>query len=340
MNDRFAAVLKRAVAENVSDIHLAAGQRIFFRQNGRLYPVGDEAADDAFLRAALVLTDSQRRKLDDERDADFSLTFDARRFRGNVYWQRGRLAMMLRLVPEKIPAIDELGSADILHSLTNATSGMILVTGRTGSGKTTTIASFLNAVNESRARHILTLEDPIEYVYRPQKSFISQREYGADFYSFPHAVKSALREMPDIILVGEMRDAETMRAALTAAQTGVLVLGTLHTKNAAEATMRVEGMFPAGERDAVRSQFAETIAAVLSQRLVPSADGGRVCAMEVLLATDAARSIIRQGKYGQLHQVMMSGRRSGMQTADVALQRLYDDKLITAETLKNFSEGI
>ncbi|MBR1807557.1 MAG: Flp pilus assembly complex ATPase component TadA, partial [Selenomonadaceae bacterium] len=244
-----------------------------------------------------------------------------RRFRVNVYRQRNVPALALRLIAKEIPSLDMLNAPPALKNFFNASQGLILVTGRTGSGKSTTLAAFLNELTKLRPCHLLTLEDPIEYEFAAEKSFVSQREFGQDFLNFADAIRTAMREMPDVLLIGEIRDAATMHAALEASAAGVLVLATLHTRSAAETAMRVETMFPLVQRDAIRDLFADEFSAIISQQLVKTSSG-RTCAAEVLIANPAARSLIRQGKYVQLPNVMMSGRAVGMQTMDAALKQL------------------
>ena len=250
------------------------------------------------------------------------MKYRSRRFRGNVYYQRDVLSIAFRLIPATIPTLQELGVPKVLYKMIDTTQGLLLVTGRTGSGKSTTLAAFINAVTQKRTCHILTLEDPIEFEHFSDNCFISQRELGRDFISFPQALKSALREMPDILLVGEIRDCETMAMTMEAAAAGIFVLGTLHTSGAAETAMRVESMFPITQRDAVRDQFAEVFTGIFSQQLLPKIGGGRVSATEVLLSTPASSNLIRQGKYIQLASVMLSSKALGMQTIESAIAAL------------------
>lgn len=331
-------IVEQAMILDASDIYATEGQPIFFRIQGKMEPRTEEKCTEEDLSGFLeeMLEREQKERLRKDRELDFSWENRGRRFRGNAYFQRGRAAAVLRLLPDRLFSFEEIGAQKALNRLLEAQNGLILVTGTVGSGKSTTIAAYIEAINQSRSAHIITLEDPLEYVYEPAKCFISQRELGRDFLSFPRGLRSALREMPDILLVGEIRDAETMGTALMAAETGILVLGTLHTKSAAETAMRVEGMFPAGERDAIREQFAAVFTGILSQQLVPSKRGGRVCASEVLLATTAARSIIRQGKYPQLNSVMMSSREQGMQTRQMALRELYGKGCIAREIMERY----
>lgn len=330
-------VVRAAIAEEVSDIHVTAGQAVWFRHDGVLHPfAAGTVPTEARLWDVLVkmLTDDQRKALRRERSVDFSWVADHRRFRGNAYFQQDVPALALRLLPARIPTLKEIGAPESLADLTTAEHGLILVTGKVGAGKTTTLAAFLDAVNHSRTAHIVTLEDPIEYIYTPDQCFISQRELGRDFLSFAEALRNALREAPDIVLVGEIRDAETMRTAMMAAETGTLVLGTLHTARASEAALRIAGMFPVAEQETIRAQLAEVLLAVFAQRLIPAKNGGRVATMEVLLATPAVRSLIRQGKYAQLDSTMLA--RGGMQTGDMDLDRLYEQGEITRETREKY----
>ena len=256
------------------------------------------------------------------------IKFQTRRFRVNTYFQRELPSLALRLIPEKIPTLEEIGAPPALMKLIDTNQGLLLVTGRTGSGKSTTLAAFIDAIIKSKSCHILTLEDPIEFEYFGKNCFISQRELGRDFLTFPQALKSALREMPDVLLVGEIRDGETMSMAMEAAAAGIFVLGTLHTAGAAETALRIESMFPIVQRDAVRDQFADVFKGIFSQQLLKKIGGGRVSATEILLSTSASANLIRQGKYIQLSSVMLSGKSLGMQTMKDAIQKLSDSHII------------
>lgn len=314
---------RRAAEIEASDMHLTVGQRPFFRQNGELIFASDQPLTPNDLEQCLnlMLTSDQKNFFIERRELDFSWQFDARRFRVNAYFQRGVPSLAFRLIPATVPTLEKIGAPKILSTLINSTQGMLLVTGRTGSGKSTTLAAFINEIIRNRKCHILTLEDPLEFEHHSDQCFISQRELGRDFTSFPQALRAALREMPDVLLVGEIRDQETMSMSMEAASAGIFVLGTLHTKGAAETAMRVESIFPLDRRDAIRDQFADVFTAIVSQQLLRSKSGNRVCAAEVLLATPASRSLIRQGKYIQLESVMMSGRAQGMQTMQDAVER-------------------
>jgi len=322
-------ILNEAVSLNASDIHLTAGQPPFLRVNGEIFQSGEIlTARDVEKFLDELLTPRLREELEKNLAVDFSHVEKnlSRRFRVNIYYQRKNPALALRLIVKEIPKLEDLGAPAALKNFFTAAQGLILVTGRTGSGKSTTLAAFLNELIKIRPCHLLTLEDPIEYEYTAEKSFISQRELGQDFLNFADAVRTAMREMPDVLLIGEIRDAATMHAALEASAAGVLVLATLHTKSAAETAMRVETMFPLVQRDAIRDLFADEFSAIISQQLVKTSRG-RTCAAEVLLANPAARSLIRQGKYIQLQNVMMSGRAQGMQTMDAALKAISYEKI-------------
>ena len=322
-------ILQDAATLDASDVHLTVGQPPFFRVSGELFPRGEilsESTVENFLDE--ILSPKLKAELEKNLAVDFSHVDEKinRRFRVNVYRQRKFPALAFRLIAKKIPSLDSLGTPPALKKFFHATQGLILVTGRTGSGKSTTLAAFLNELCNLRPCHLLTLEDPIEYEFAAEKSFVSQRELGQDFLNFADAIRTAMREMPDVLLIGEIRDAATMHAALEASAAGVLVLATLHTKSAAETAMRVETMFPLVQRDAIRDLFADEFSAIISQQLVKTSRD-RTCAAEVLIANPAARSLIRQGKYVQLPNVMMSGRNLGMQTMDAALKAIGHEKI-------------
>ena len=342
MSDKFFDYLTLAIAQNVSDLYLTGGQRVFFRIDGKMRPINDEILNEDEVNSFLdkLIKESQKEILQSLGAVDFSYTYNNRRFRGNAYFQREKIAIVLRLLSNNFFTVEEIGLSKVFPEIMKINYGLILVTGKVGSGKTTTIATFLESVNSSKGAHIITLEDPIEYIYEPKLSFISQREYGVDFFSFEEGLKHALREMPDVILVGEIRDRATMRTALMAAETGILVLGTLHTKNAAETALRVEGMFAKEEAESVRAEFSEAVSAIISQELIESADGGRIPLTEVLLKTPAAKNLIRQGKYSQLSSIMLSGKNLGMETKEAALNRLFKEGKITKNIFEETKEGL
>ncbi len=324
--------VQAAIAREASDIHMTAGQAVWLRVDGQLQPL-DMRPDDAWMRRALdlLLTAEQQTELGARRELDFSWERQGRRFRGNAYIQQGHTALALRLLPGRIPTLEDIGAPAAMRRLVQARQGLVLVTGRVGSGKTTSLAALLDAMNHTRSLHIITLEDPLEYIYEPDRCFISQRELGRDFLSFAQGLRSALREAPDVVLVGEIRNRDTMETAMMAAEAGILVFGTLHASSAAEAPLRVEGFFPLAERDIVRSGLADVLAGIYAQRLIPAAAGGRTAITEVLLPLPAVRGLLRQGKYTQLPSVMLSHQREGMRTFTVAADELYAQHRITSE---------
>ncbi|WP_129337950.1 type IV pilus twitching motility protein PilT [Cellulomonas endophytica] len=309
-----------------SDLLLTAASAPLLRVDGSLHPpqgaqrLTDE--DTAALAEAL-LSDRQREQFAAGAEVDFSFTWrETARVRGNAYRQKGAVAVALRIIPRTIPSFDDLALPWAVRNLGTVQQGLVFVTGPTGSGKSTTLASIVDWVNRNRACHILTIEDPIEYVHDHQRSAVSQREVGDDTESFPHALRSALREDPDVILVGEMRDLESIRFALTLAETGHLVLATLHTNDTAQAVDRLVDVFPADQQPQIRVQLASTLTAIVHQRLVPRLGGGRVAAHEVLIANPPVRNLIKEGKSHQLRNQIMTGLSFGMQTLEMSLNAL------------------
>ena len=325
-------ILAAGFARGASDVHLAVGQRPFWRLDGEMMPLAEEPLAEAEMAEALsqILTEEERVRLRQDGSLDFSFTLEERRCRAHAYCMSGSRALALRLLPRDVPPLANLGAPAVLSSLLSARDGLILVGGRTGSGKSTTLAAFLEEMNARRAAHIVTLEDPVEYTFLPKRCFISQRALGRDFPSFPAGLRDALREDPDVIFIGEMREPQTVRIALQAAEAGALVLATLHTKDAAEAVLRIEGMFP-GEEQQLRSQLALVLRAVFSQCLLRAAAGGRVLAAEALVAVPAVRSLIRTGKVAQLRGAILAGAAAGMQTMAQAVEALFGARKITRE---------
>ena len=318
-----------------TDLCLSAGSPPRLRVDGRLRPIeGEQALDgDAVAKIVGSLLDAELMDtLADRKDVDFAFSWgDHARLRGNAFTQRGEMALALRMIPSRIPSFQELGLPGACTHLSHIPRGLVLVTGPTGSGKSTTLASMIDYINETREVHVLTVEDPIEYVHNHKRSVVNQREIGVDSDSFTRALRSALREDPDVLLVGEMRDLESIQIALTMAETGHLVYATLHTNDAATALDRIVDVFPSDRQDQIRVQLAATLAAVIAQRLVPRADHGQVAAFEVLMATNATRNLVREGKTNQLRNVMTTGQQEGMVTLEMSLGRLVQAGVITYE---------
>ena len=329
-------LIKNGIARGAADFHWTTGQRPWWRIDGNLQPAGTATLSSAFMTTALqaLLTPAQLHQLERQREVDFAWEHQHRRFRGHVYYQQGNPAIALRLLPAKIPTLAEINAPAVLASLQPPQHGLVLVCGPTGAGKSTTLAAFLDTINHTANAHIVTLEDPIEYIFTPDQCFISQREWGRDFHAFPQALRGCLREMPDIVLVGEIRDHETLATALTAAAAGMLVLGTLHSPSAPEAILRMEGLFPHDQRDSIRALIAQVLTAIIAQNLLPANGGGRTALFEVLLKNPASASLIRQGKYNQLLSVMQSHQELGMQTRSQALQKLWQAGKISQDTWK------
>jgi twitching motility protein PilT len=309
-----------------SDLLLTAGSPPLLRVDGAMRRLADTASLDAEDTEALLLT-----MLDDRQVADFAargevdLSFgwrDLARFRVNGFRQRGSVAVALRLIPYEVPGLDALGVPAVVQEFTTLSQGLVLVTGPTGSGKSTTLAAMIDRINSSRPCHILTIEDPIEYVHRHKTAAVNQREVGTDTASFPIALRAALREDPDVLLVGEMRDLETIQTALTIAETGHLVFATLHTNDTPQALDRIVDVFPGDQQSQIRVQLANALTGIVYQRLLARPDGGRVAAYEVLLATPAVRNLIREGKTRQLRNVLATASREGMQTLEQSLTAL------------------
>src|SRR6059058_6133464 len=329
-------LLERMVALNASDLHITVGAHPVVRLRGRLEPLQDVDPLTSDVTQQLlyrVLSTEQQKHLELSRQIDFAHSMPGlARFRVNVYWQRGSLGAAFRLIPTEIKTLEELGIPSALHVLTDRPRGLVLVTGPTGSGKSTTLAALIDEINRKRAEHILTIEDPIEFVHRHKRCVVNQREIGPDAQSFAEALRAALRQDPDVILLGEMRDLETIGTALTAAETGHLVFATLHTQSAPSTVDRIIDAFPAVQQEQVRVQLAATLQGVCTQALLPTAGGdGRVAALEILFPDDAVRNLIRQGKVEQVYSVMQTGTSKGMQTMEQALADLVLRKVIVLD---------
>lgn len=310
-----------------TDLILTAGAPPLMRVSGDLIPAEEgklSGADTATLLDG-ILTASGREPFGEKRELDFSFTWqDQARIRGNAYRQRGNVAVALRMVPHEIPSFDWLGLPMAVRRWAELRRGLVLVTGPTGGGKSTTLASLIDWINTHRRTHIVTIEDPIEYVHTHKKSAVDQREVGDDTASFSDALRSALREDPDVLLVGEMRDLESIRFALTIAETGHLVFATLHTNDVAQSLDRIVDVFPADQQAQIRVQLANTLSGICYQRLLPKVDGGLLAAYEVLVANSAVRNLIREGKTNQLRNQLVTGQSEGMQTLEMSLTHLID----------------
>ena len=328
-------LLQEAVAGQASDIHLTVGVPPIFRISGALtatqYPVLDYKDTEAMVIA--ITNVEQQEKFQQLGELDFSYAIAGlSRFRVNAFRQRGSTAIAIRVVTEQIPTLEQLGHPEVLNVLARKPRGLVLVTGPTGSGKSTTLAAMLDLINTERSCHIITLEDPIEYLQKHKKSIVNQREIHADTKSFANALRAALREDPDVIMVGEMRDVETISIAITAAETGHLVFATLHTGDAAQTIDRIIDVFPPYQQQQIRIQLSLTLQGIVAQQLLPRRDdSGRVAAMEVLMATPAVRNIIREGKTHQLVSVIQTGGKNGMQAMDMSLRDLYRQGIVTYE---------
>jgi twitching motility protein PilT len=329
-------LLQEMIQRGASDLHITVGNPAKVRIDGDLTNsrTGQVLAPKDTLQLAYsILTDNQKKRFETEDELDFSFGVqNLSRFRGNVYKQRGCVAMAIRQIPYEIVSIEKLGLPPIINNMAEKPRGLVLVTGPTGSGKSTTLAAMVDKVNRERKGHIITIEDPIEFIHRHQNCMINQREVGADTQSFSAALKYALRQDPDVILIGEMRDLETIGAALTIAETGHLVFATLHTNSAAESINRIIDAFPAHQQSQVRAQLAFVLEGVITQTLLPRAKGkGRIAAAEIMICTPAIRAVIRDEKIHQIYSLMQAGKKHGMQTINDALQMLYMKGEVTLE---------
>lgn len=333
-------IILKARSVGASDIHISEGLPLEMRINGSLI-ISDLQFEDHVTRSLILsmLNELQKERLQDGIDADFAIqSSDGNRQRVNVFMQQGRATATIRLLSNVIPTLEQLSLPPVLNQLAMEPRGLILVTGPTGSGKSTTLAAMIDFINSNRSEHIITIEDPIEYVYSRKQSIIHQREVGSDVTSFSAALRSALREDPDVILVGEMRDYETISAAVTAAETGHLVLSTLHTTGAAQTIDRIIDVCPPEGQAQIRTQLSGMLKGVITQCLIPTANGrGRIAATEVLVGTDAALNLIRENKCHQMNTVMQSGASLGMHTLNADLTRLVNSRTITMDEALKFS---
>ncbi|OHV11256.1 type IV pilus twitching motility protein PilT [Kushneria phosphatilytica] len=324
-------LLAFSAKQKASDLHLSAGLPPMIRIDGDIRRLNVPPLDDSAVRALLhsVMTDPQRAEYETALEIDFSFELSGvSRFRVNVFTQQRGAAGVFRTIPATVPELEELGLGEVFRQLASLKHGLVLVTGPTGSGKSTTLAAMLDYINRNRHEHILTIEDPIEFVHTARRCLINQREAGRDTHGVAAALRSALREDPDVILVGELRDLETIRLALTAAETGHVVFATLHTTSAARTVDRIVDVFPGEEKSMVRSMLSESLQGVISQTLLKRIGGGRVAAHEVLVATPAIRNLIREDKVAQIYSALQTGGGAGMQTMEAAINRLATEGLI------------
>lgn len=334
-------LLEEVVKRKASDLHLQVGQPPTLRIDGSLVPMENQAPLSEETAEGLIfsiLDEEQKQILLKDKEFDFSFAFgDQARFRVNAFHERGNLAAALRLIPNEILSVEQLGLPKTVNIMTEFPRGLVLITGPTGSGKSTTLAALLDKINSDKAVHIVTIEDPIEYTHKSKKAMVAQREVHYDTYSFAAALRSSLREDPDVVLIGEMRDLETIAAAITIAETGHLVFATLHTNSAAQSIDRMVDVFPPHQQQQVRVQLASILQGIVSQRLVPRIGGGRIPSAEILVVTAAVRNIVREGKTHQLDAVIQTGADKGMQSMDRALVNLIHSGVITHEEAKNFA---
>jgi twitching motility protein PilT len=342
MSFNLRALLEEMIEKEASDLHITTGERPKLRIDG---DITDSSVTevltpkDTLQLAYSVLTENQKKRFETEDELDFSFGIqNLARFRGNCFKQRGCVSMVIRMIPFNVRTFQDLGLPPIIAKLAERPRGLILVTGPTGSGKSTTLAAIIDKINKERKGHIITVEDPIEFIHRHQSCLVNQREIGTDTKSFATALKYALREDPDVILVGEMRDLETIAAALTIAETGHLALATLHTNSAAESINRIIDVFPSNQQSQVRAQLAFVLEGVITQTLLPKAKGrGRVMASEIMVATPAIRALIRDDKIHQIYSSLQSGKKHGMQTMNDSLYQLYTNREVDQEECERVS---
>ena len=332
-----AELLAFSVKNNASDLHLSAGLPPMIRVDGDIRRINVPALEHKEVHALVydIMSDKQRRDFEEFLETDFSFELPGvARFRVNAFNQDRGAAAVFRTIPSKVLTLEDLGCPQFFRDVTQKPRGLILVTGPTGSGKSTTLAAMIDFINSNNYAHILTIEDPIEFVHESKKSLLNQREVHRDTLGFTEALRSALREDPDVILVGEMRDLETIRLALTAAETGHLVFGTLHTSSAAKTIDRIIDVFPAAEKAMIRSMLSESLQAVIAQTLLKKIGGGRTAAWEIMVGTPAIRNLIREDKVAQMYSAIQTGRKEGMQTLDQHLQELVEKGLISRQTAR------
>lgn len=340
MDIKIKQLLDLALTNSASDVHIAAGEWPKFRVHGVLTDVTNfgEVSEEAMTQMILTLVDEEQKKyLLEQKELDFSISTPLARFRANIYYALGKLACALRVVPNKIPDLKDLNLPEICANIINEKQGFVLITGPTGHGKSTTVASMLDQINKNQKSHIVTIEDPIEYVVKPERSIISQREIHSDTLGFDNALRSCLRQDPNVVFVGEMRDLETISSALTVAETGHLVFSTLHTNSASQTIDRIIDVFPEAAKAQIRTQLATVITAVISQRLLPSLDGGRIPAVEVLVANPAVRNSIREGKNFMIDNIIQTSSDLGMISLENSLATLVKTNKVKEEVAMSYA---
>ncbi len=330
-------ILTFAKENGASDLHISTGEPPIVRIDGEIQKVDMPALSKEDVHSMLydILNDHQRKIFEEKKEIDFAIDIKGiARYRVNAFYQSRGKAIVFRTIPNKVLTLEDLGLPGILADFTKRSKGLVLVTGPTGSGKSTTLAAMIDYINRNKRSHILTIEDPIEFVYESKLSLINQRELGTDTHSFANSLRSALREDPDVIMVGEMRDLETISLAMTAAETGHLVFSTVHTSSAAKTIDRIIDVFPPDQQNQIRTMFSESIIAVITQNLLKRGDGnGRVAALEIMIGTLAVRNLIREGKIAQIPGMMQTGKKYGMQTMDASLVELLQQGMVSKETI-------
>lgn len=338
------ALLEECIRRKASDLHIQVGLPPILRIDGGLVPIAglpNITQDDVERLVFATLDEEQQKILMKDKEFDYSFAFgELARFRVNAFHERGNLAAAFRLIPNAIKTISDLGLPSVIETFAEFPRGLVLVTGPTGSGKSTTLAAMVDKINREKSVHIVTIEDPIEFTHKSQRSLVVQREVHYDTYSFSVALRSALREDPDVVLIGEMRDLETISSAITIAETGHLVLATLHTNSAAQSIDRMIDVFPAHQQPQIRAQLANILMGICSQRLIPAIGGGRVPAAEIMVANSAVRSLIREGKTHQIDTVIETGAAQGMQTMDRTLVKMVQSGTITYDSAKEFAVNL
>ena len=341
---RIESLLEECIRRNASDLHIQYGLPPILRVDGVLTPIaGTTSLGEDVVRSLIFATldEEQRKILIKDKEFDYSFAFgDIARFRVNAFYERGKLAAAFRLIPNQIKSIDALGMPPVVETFAEFPRGLVLVTGPTGSGKSTTLAALVDKINNKKSTHIITIEDPIEFTHKSIRSVIAQREVHYDTFSFAAALRSVLREDPDVVLIGEMRDLETIQAAITIAETGHLVFATLHTNSAAQSIDRMIDVFPAHQQPQIRSQLSNILMAICAQRLVPAIAGGRIVAAEIMVANSAIRSLIRDGKTYQIDTAIQTGAEQGMQTMDRTLAKLVQTGVITYDSAREYAVDI